>query len=59
MSSTLNDLMTNLLKISQGDVETLSRANAEFSRSITQESKLPAENLTSEEGTQKGSANPE
>jgi lysozyme family protein len=43
MSSSLNDVMSNLLKISQGDVETLSRANSEFVRSITQDAKLPEE----------------
>jgi hypothetical protein len=44
-STPLNDLMDNLLKISQGDVETLSRANAEFSREITRDAKLPMERV--------------
>lgn len=46
MSSTLNDLMNNLLKISDGDVGTFTRRNDEFTHSITHESKIPAENIT-------------
>ena len=59
MSDTLNDLMSNLVKISQGDVETLSRANTEFTRSITQDAKLPAEPATPAERSQHPSPVPE
>lgn len=48
-SPNLNDLMNNLLKISQGDVNSLERANAEFAKSITGFTKLPAEHLEIEQ----------
>jgi hypothetical protein len=40
---TLNDIVSNLLKISQGDMDTLTRTTAEFARNITQDTKLPVE----------------
>jgi hypothetical protein len=48
-SPKLNDVMNNLLKISQGDVNSLARANAEFAKSITGYTKLPSEQLEIEQ----------
>lgn len=42
-TNTLNDFVSNLLKISQGDMETLTRTTAEFTRNITRDTKLPTE----------------